>query len=64
MPLETTTMHHPFRREVLQLGVQHAIVIFIGLMIFLLDKFEGFGDRTNYLILMSLAMAKSVYTSI
>lgn len=54
-------MHHPFRREVVQLSAQHAMVILIGLMIFLLDKFEGFGDRTNYLILVSLAVAKSVY---
>lgn len=54
-------MRYPFRRELLSLGGQHAIVIAIGLVVYLLDKFEGLNDPTNYFIVVTLAVAKSVY---
>ena len=61
MPPKTAVMHYPFRRELVRLGGQHAIVIAIGLVVYLLDKFEGFSDATNYTIVVTLAVAKSVY---
>lgn len=52
---------HSFRREIVQLSGQHLAVIIIGLVVYLLDKFEGFNDATNYGIVIVMALLKSSY---
>ncbi len=54
-------MVHSFRNEIIELGAQHAVVISIGLLVFLVDKFEGLSDSTNYTITISWAVFKSIY---
>lgn len=54
-------MKQPFRKEIILLFIQHAAVVAIGVLIFLLDKFEGFSDAINFSMLFILTIGKSVY---
>ncbi|MCF8238680.1 MAG: potassium channel family protein [Saprospiraceae bacterium] len=49
------------RKPLLSLLIQHLAVLAMGISIFLIDKFEQFSDHTNYMILMTLAVGKSIY---
>lgn len=49
------------RKPFLSLLIQHAAIVALGVSIFLMDKYEQFPERTNYLILMGVALGKSIY---
>ncbi|HRW74717.1 MAG: hypothetical protein H6568_04290 [Lewinellaceae bacterium] len=49
------------KKPLLSLLIQHIAVLALGIAIFLLDKYEQFPARINYLILITVALGKSFY---
>lgn len=53
-----------YNREVLNLLLQHLLVLLLGFGIFLLEEYEQFPNRFNLLVLLLAAMSKAIYFTV